>query len=518
MNVFFSSQPRHMSSTPGPGDEVEINYFFKSMKSGSVDIRENFLFTLGKDELMAPIEKAIAQMKVGEKRDIKVVIKDHFKSSHQAMIAGLDYDDEFEGEIELLSFTNTTDKAKHTMMSQSEFNQIALQKKELGNAALKSGDVQNAIDNYNQAIDVYQAAGEWEACGFLDERNSVAIACNLNLAHCYLQRSEFSKAIDSATRALAIDPKSIKGLYRRALAYLRFGEYEKARVDCLKGAKLEPLNRELRSLLDEIKKKIAESDVLDVARFSRFWSSSVPSTLVDPSLQLAWFEFAIDDLTIGAITVVLFTDIVPTTCLNLCRHIEAGHYEKCLVHKLIPGYVLQTGDFEHGDGSGGYGLVEGCVAEVFDGKQTRPISSSSEKVTLIPNEERFQGISDSDPYDPDNPLHVEISDRQVLETYPEDYQVRLKKQFFKDESFKAGSHDQRGVLSMANHGPDTNGSQFFLTLGEARDLDGKHVVFGKVVEGLEVLHACEAVGNDEYSKPLKELRILRAGLGKKKGE
>ena len=65
---------------------------------------------------------------------------------------------------------------------------------------------------------------------------------------------------------------------------------------------------------------------------------------------------------------------------------------------------------------------------------------------------------------------------------------------FEDENFVA-KHTGRGDLSMANAGPNTNGSQFFMTFIKTTWLDGKHVVFGKVVEGLEVLDKLEAVGS-----------------------
>jgi cyclophilin family peptidyl-prolyl cis-trans isomerase len=108
----------------------------------------------------------------------------------------------------------------------------------------------------------------------------------------------------------------------------------------------------------------------------------------------------------------------------------------CAFHRIIGNFMAQGGDFTRGDGSGGVSIYGARFAGTCDQH-----SSSF-------NEERSSYKHNSMP----------------------------------DEDFTR-KHEERGLLSMANAGPNTNGSQFFITFAPAPHLDNRHVVFGKIVEG-----------------------------------
>nr|ANA56663.1 cychlophilin 3 [Neoporphyra seriata] len=157
-----------------------------------------------------------------------------------------------------------------------------------------------------------------------------------------------------------------------------------------------------------------------------------------------FFDVSIGGEAAGRIVLGLFGSTTPKTAdnfLQLALHSKGFGYKGSSFHRVIPGFMLQGGDFTNGDGTGGKSIY----GEKFD-----------------------------------------------------------------DENFKI-KHTKAYLLSMANAGPGTNGSQFFITLAPTAWLDGRHVVFGAVVSGEDVVRKIEANPTGASDKPKKAVVIEDSG-------
>lgn len=85
---------------------------------------------------------------------------------------------------------------------------------------------------------------------------------------------------------------------------------------------------------------------------------------------------------------------------------------------------------------------------------------------------------------------------------------------FKDEIHSELRHSGAGILAMANSGPNTNGSQFYVTLAPTQHLDGKHTIFGRIYSGMGTIKRIGMVETDKNDRPTEDVAIVNAAIDK----
>lgn len=238
----------------------------------------------------------------------------------------------------------------------------------------------------------------------------------------------------------------------------------------------------------------------------------------DPALSK--FTHAVIETSLGDIEVELFWDAAPKTCENFVTLVQKKFYDNLIFHRVIPNFMNQTGCPQgNGTGDPGYrfddeidadalGLGKGKVGQ--DRLYAHELNTVYNRVAQgiiqklgITSEEQFRNKQNEF-----TPLFQEATNTIAGWTPKRLYQAAGYRYTKGLKSRPA----VRGALAMANSGPDSNGSQFFINVADTPWLNGKHTVFGQITAGQDVADAISKVERDEHDKPKTPVRIKTIAL------
>ena len=236
----------------------------------------------------------------------------------------------------------------------------------------------------------------------------------------------------------------------------------------------------------------------------------------------------------GNISVELLKDNAPKTVQNFIdlaegtkeftdlqtgKKVKRPFYDGLIFHRVIKDFMIQGGcPKRNGTGGPGYKFEDeiNATALGLDDIKVMQDGGSVHPYLLVRTKEDFQR-------NVLRPLYKQmgISSQQQFEKRQQEVQQRLKQLTLKtcyenlgyryNETLKSHA-PTRGMLAMANSGPNTNGSQFFINLVDTPWLTGKHTVFGKVIKGMEIVDEIGETPVSSSSKPIKDVRILSIRL------
>lgn len=214
--------------------------------------------------------------------------------------------------------------------------------------------------------------------------------------------------------------------------------------------------------------------------------------------------FAVIETDKGTLSVELFPDAAPRTVQNFVDLSKKGFYKGILFHRVIPEFMAQTGDPEgNGSGGPGYKFADEISAKALGLDQTRvkdaPQYGRQAQQMVI---EKL-GIKSQAELD-QRRVEAEATYRQILELPVVDV---LKASGYNYNDALPSRHALKGSLAMANAGPNTNGSQFFINQVDTPHLDGLHTVFGQLESNdYETLDKIIAAGNGKSK--IKDIHIF----------
>jgi peptidyl-prolyl cis-trans isomerase A (cyclophilin A) len=255
----------------------------------------------------------------------------------------------------------------------------------------------------------------------------------------------------------------------------------------------------------------------------------------DASMKEPQYPICIIKTSMGEISAELWPDKAPKTVANFIglaegkkeftdintkKKVTRPFYDGLTFHRVIKGFMIQGGCLK-GDGTSnpGYRFEDEINAEslglhkikAIHGKRTHPYlgirsQKEFEREVLHPLF-RKMGIKTGKEW---KARSEEVNKRLQSLTLKECYE----NQGYRYNTALKSNYLIKGVLGMANTGPNTNGAQFFICLVDTPWLDGKHTAFGKVIKGFEVVEGIGKVEVNKEKKPVKDVKILSVRLVK----
>lgn len=351
-------------------------------------------------------------------------------------------------EVELLDFHDKRRPADD--LDNDEKESLAEECKVTGNAGFKDKTLNTAVYAYKEGINAIEHILE-------SERNTATrklwVSLHLNLCIALNLLANWAETKRYADRVIAVHADQPKAHYLRGIAEENMSLFYEAIKDLEVALKANPADEKVRLELEAAKKRKQDTHRKEKAAFSKLFQQPSEHTVAgpkyDPANPRVFMDIKIGTAEPRRVVIELFSKVVPKTAENFrCL---------CTGERSTPDRRL------HYKGTKFHRIVKGFMmqgGDIVKGDGTGAISIYGEH--------------------------------------------------FEDENF-AYKHEVPGLLSMANSGANTNGSQFFVTFKAVPWIDGKHVVFGRVVKGMATIRAAEGVGTGINDVPTQDVMIVDCG-------
>ena len=447
------------ASSPLPLSRVEAHYTGRLLDGtkfdSSVDRGKPFQFVIGQGQVIRGWDEGFASMKVGEKAMLEITPEYGYGASGSP--PKIPPNSTLQFEVELLGFQEQ--RKEKWQMSTEERHELAKKLKTEGTDLFSAQKYADASRKYQEAADYAVEEGISGTDVPEGEERTLYISCWSNAAMCHLKTQDWPDAVKACNHVLDTEEANLKALFRRGTAKMHMGLLPEAKKDLMAAYNLDTANKDVRKALATLKQQLAESKQKEKAAFGGFFGKvDMYTDKKGPLIPNAkgdnphvFFEVQHGDEPMGRIVMQLYRDITPKTAENF----------RAL-----------------------------CTGEKGTGKEGKPLHYKGCTFHRVIKDFMIQG---GDFTNGDGTGGESIYGEK-----------------FKDENFVI-KHTKGGLLSMANAGPGTNGSQFFITSRETPHLDGKHVVFGHVVEGMDIVRKIEDVEKAASDKPTVDVVIADCG-------